>query len=335
MDIIIFGYKPKEMKKLLLLSTFILLSVVGLNAQTWTYANKTSDFDGSYKIVSAYGYGGEFPYQSPRFIVRDMDDRIEIFISDLGYTGCDGNELIIVFDSKRKYYVSTGLLIESTDKDALFIAGIRESWNGEVLTIYHLLDEVKKSSKMSIRFSSDCKTNDFFYKLDGSTSALNKMFGRRIQDEVKSFEENKVKLAIAKKEKERKQAISDSIERIKIDSIASYREKAFMRQKAVKDSLNGHYEQLIQLFLDNPTINGQDVNYTIPEASREKVIPVMTRNIEVLRVNQRLKGFDLELSSQGYYKLMMIYTDDKGTATQSRYLYKSFRLTDTGELIVY
>ena len=108
-----------------------------------------------------------------------------------------------------------------------------------------------------------------------------------------------------------------------------------MRQKAVKDSLNGHYRQLIQLFLDNPTINGQDVNYTIPEASRKKVIPVMTHNIEVLRVNQRLKGFDLELSSQGYYKLRMIYTDDKGIATQSRYLYKSFRLTDTGELIVY
>lgn len=197
------------MKKLLLLFTFLLLSVVGLNAQTWSYTNKTSDFDGSYKIVSAYGYDGGFPYETPRFIVRNTGGRIDLYISNLGYTGCDGNELIIVFDSKRKYYVSTGLLIESTDKDALFIAGIRESWNGQVLTIYHLLDEVKKSSKMSIRFSSDCKTNDFFYKLDGSTSALNKMFGSRIQDEVKSFEENKIKLAIAKKEKERKQAISD------------------------------------------------------------------------------------------------------------------------------
>ena len=138
------------MKKLLLLFTFLLLSVVGLNAQTLSYANKTSDFDGSYKIVSANGYGGEFPYQSPRFIVRNIGGRIDLYISNLGYTGCDGNELIIVFDSKRKYYVSTGLLIESTDKDALFIAGIRESWNGEVLTIYHLLDEVNKSSKLSL-----------------------------------------------------------------------------------------------------------------------------------------------------------------------------------------
>lgn len=31
--LLFFGYKPKEMKKLILLSTFILLSVVGLNAQ--------------------------------------------------------------------------------------------------------------------------------------------------------------------------------------------------------------------------------------------------------------------------------------------------------------
>ena len=321
------------MKRILFLSFFYFLFSNGLNAQTWSYANKTSDFDGSYKVVSAYGYGGDFPYESPRFIVRNMGGRIDLYISDLGYTGCDGNELIIVFDSKRKYYVTTSLLIESTDKDALFIAGIRESWNGEVLTIYHLLDEVKRSSKMSIRFSSDCKMNDFFYKLDGSTSALNQMFGRRIQDEVKSFEEDKVKMAIAKKERERKQAITDSIERIKADSVAIYREQAFMRQKAIKDSLNGHYEQMIQLFIENPTINGKEVSYTIPEASRKKVVPVMTRNIQVMRVNQRLQGFDLESSSQGYYKLMMIYADEKGKV-QSRFLYKSFRLTDTGELIV-
>ena len=322
------------MKRILFLSVFYFLFSNGLNAQTWSYANKTSDFDGSYKVVSAYGYGGDFPYQSPRFIVRNMGGRIDLYISDLGYTGCDGNELIIVFDSKRKYYVTTSLLIESTDKDALFIAGIRESWNGEVLTIYHLLDEVKRSSKMSIRFSSDCKTNDFFYKLDGSTSALNQMFGRRIDDEVKSFEEDKVKMAIAKKERERKQAITDSIERIKADSIAIYREQAFMRQKAIKDSLNGHYEQMIQLFIENPTINGKEVSYTIPEASSKKVAPVMTRNIQVMRVNQRLQGFDLESSSQGNYKLMMIYADEKGKV-QSKFLYKSFRLTDTGELIVY
>lgn len=322
------------MKRIFFLLLLCFLFNNGLNAQTWSYANKTSDFDGSYKIVSAYGYGGAFPYESPRFIVRNMGGRIDLYISDLGYTGCDGNALIIVFDSKRKYFVTTSLLIESKDKDALFISGIKESWNGEVLTIYHLLDEVKKSSKMSIRFSSDCKMNDFFYKLDGSTSALNQMFGRRIQDEVKSFDEDEVKRAIAKKEWERKQAITDSIERIKADSVATYRERAFMRQKAIKDSLNGHYSQLIQLFLDNPTINGKEVSFTIPEASRKKVSPVMTRNIQVMRVNQRLQGFDLEPSSLDNYKLMMIYVAEKGKV-QSKFLYKTFRLTEAGELIVY
>ena len=322
------------MKRILFLSVFYFLFSNGLNAQTWSYANKTSDFDGSYKVVSAYGYGGDFPYQSPRFIVRNMGGRIDLYISDLGYTGCDGNELIIVFDSKRKYYVTTGLLIESTDKDALFIAGIRESWNGEVLTIYHLLDEVKRSSKMSIRFRSDCKMNDFFYKLDGSTSALNQMFGRRIDDEVKSYEDDKVKMAMAKKEMEKKQAITDSINKIKSDSIAVWREETLLKRKLLQDSINEVYETLANEFLESPTVDGQDVGYKIQESSKKKVAPHIIRNIKILRSSHSLNGFDLESSPQGYFKLMMKYTDETGEV-QSRFLYKSFRLTDTGELIVH
>jgi hypothetical protein len=327
MDIIIFGYKPKEMKRLLLLSTFILLSVVGLNAQTWTYANKTSDFDGSYKIVSANGYGGEFPYQSPRFIVRNTGGRIDLYISNLGYTGCDGNELIIVFDSKRKYYVTNSLLIESTDKDALFISGIRESGNSEVLTIYHLLDEVKKSSKMSVRFRSDCKTNDFFYKLDGSTSALNKMFGRSIQDAIKSFEEDKVKMAIAEKEWERKQAKKDSIAKIKSDSLKIWRKQILDKRKLVLDSV-------INSFLENAYIDGVKTDYKIAEESRQMVKKLLQTNANMLKPEDKFIGFNLSPTNQGRYRLMIKYIDHQGVIIQ-KYLYKSLKLTSSGELFTY
>lgn len=323
MNIIIFGYKPKEMKKLLLLSTFYLLSVVGLNAQTWKHKVKYSDFDGKYDIVYANGYGGSYPYEDPQFIIRN-DGADELFISDLGYTGCDNNSLLIVFDRSRRYRIYGG---PSTDNEAFFLYKYYEDGTGEELTKYHLLMEIMKSSRMSIRFENDCKRNDFYYRLDGSTSALTKMFGRKIQNEVKTFEEDKVKMAIAEKERARLRAIMDSLDKIEADSLRIWRAKVIQERKIVSDSI-------INYFLTSPSIDGAKGNYVITDESKRKVTSVMERNLKSLKLDQELILFDLSPTNQGYYKLMMIYRDNNDKV-QSKFLYKSFRLTDTGELIVY
>jgi hypothetical protein len=61
------------MKKQLLCFAFIILSILGLNGQTWKHKVENSDFDGRYDWVYAIGYGGSFPYQNPQFIVRNKD----------------------------------------------------------------------------------------------------------------------------------------------------------------------------------------------------------------------------------------------------------------------
>ena len=319
------------MNKIFFLSAYFLLSV-GLNAQTWKYSSRTSDFDGEYKIVSAYGYGGEFPYEAPRFIVRDMNGRITLFIADLGYTGCDGNELIIVFDSERKYYVSTNLLIESTDKDALFIAGMRKSWDSEVLTEYHLLDEIRKSSKMSIRFSSSCKVNDFYYRLDGSSSSLNKLLGNSIDYELKYFEEQKEQRELDRLRREEEQRLKlierrkqDSLNQIRVDSIKSWERSLLSQHTIVKDSM-------IDLFARTPIVNGQTTDYKIDSKTFKKMKYVFTSNAEKLKPEYELVGFNLKPSGKGVYKVMMIYIDDEGNR-QSKYLYQSVGITSDGVII--
>jgi len=222
------------MNKLLLLSTFILLSVVGLNAQTWKHKVQYSDFDGKYDIVYAFGYGGSSPYENPQFIVRNIDEN-ELFISDLGYTGCDDNKLIIVFDKTRKYIVYGN---PSTDNEALFISSIYyQNEELEEQNIYHLLQEIMRSSKMSIRFSNDCSTRDFYYRLDGSTSALTKMFGSKIQNEITLFEEEQIKKAKALEEEKKMMELPYDIWRFKVDSARAWEKEKMSKQKSMNDSL--------------------------------------------------------------------------------------------------
>ena len=311
------------MTRFLYLSTFVLFSVFGLNAQTWKHKVKYSDFDGNYDLVYANGYGGSYPYENPQFIIRNNGSD-ELFISDLGYTGCDNNSLLIVFDRSRRYRVYGG---PSTDNEAFFLHRFYEDVTGEELTKYHLLLEIMKSSKMSIRFENDCKINDFYYRLDGSTSALTKMFGRKIPNEVKTFEEDKVKMAIVEKERKRLRAITDSLDKIEADSIRMWRTQVIKERKIISDSI-------ISYFLTSPSIDGAKGNYLIPDESKRKVASVMAKNLKSLKLNEELILFDLSPTNQGYYKLMMIYRD-KDDDIQSKFLYKSFRLTETGELIVY
>jgi hypothetical protein len=323
MDIIIFGYKPNEMKKLLLLSTFILLSVVGLNAQTWKHKVQYSDFDGKYDIVYAFGYGGSSPYENPQFIVRNRSEE-ELFISDLGHTGCDNNRLLIVFDRTRKYYAYGS---PSTDRDALFISSFYTDDNINKLTIYHLLQEIMQSSKMSIRFSNDCTTRDFYYRLDGSTSALTKMFGSKIQNEAMKFDRQKDSIKLALEERNRMWAIRDSIWQFQSDSSREWRKNNISERKLISDSIINH-------FIHNPRIDGTTTQYTIQESAKSMIFELLKKNMNSLKDSDEFLGFNLQPTEQGYYKLMIIYRDSKDESF-ARYLYKAFDLTESGELVPY
>jgi len=216
------------------LTSFFIFIAFGLNAQTWKHKVQYSDFDGKYDIVYAFGYGGSSPYENPQFIVRNIDEN-ELFISDLGYTGCDDNKLVIVFDKTRKYIVYGN---PSTDNEALFLSSIY--YQNEELTertIYHLLKEIMQSSKMSIRFSNDCSIRDFYYRLDGSTSALTKMFGSKIQSEIKLFDEQQIKKAKALEEEKKMMELPYDIWRFKVDSARAWEKEKMSKQKSMNDAL--------------------------------------------------------------------------------------------------
>lgn len=295
---------------------------VGLNAQTWKHTIKYSDFDGKYNLVYAEGYGGSFPYENPKFIIRNKTED-ELYITGLGYTGCDNNSLIIVFDSSRRYKAYGN---PSTDNEALFIESLFSEANGDKLTIYHLLQEIMKSSKMSIRFENDCAIRDFFFKLDGSTTALTKMFGSKIQDEIMAFEEYKIQLAVENEERARLKAINDSLAKIKNDSIKEWRTQVANERKRISDSI-------VNDFLMNPTIDGKKVSYIIPDESRKKASSLMEKNIKSLKLDYVLIGFDLSQMTRSTYKVIIVYKDEYGDL-QERWIYLTLRLTEQNELKV-
>jgi hypothetical protein len=309
------------MKKLLILTTFISFLVVELNAQTWKHKTQDSDFDGKYDIVYAHGYGGSTPYETPLFIIRNKSYE-ELFISDLGHTGCDNNRLLIVFDKSRRYHAYGS---PSTDRDALFINSFYEDDNFNELTIYHLLQEIMQSSKMSIRFSNDCVTRDFYYRLDGSTSALTKMFGRKIQDEAMKFDREKDSVKSAIEERNRMWAIRDSIWQFESDSLKIWRKNNVATRRLMSDSI-------VNQFIQNPKIDGTETQYMFQDGSKSMIIELLKKNINSLKDSDEFLGFNLQLTEQGYYKLMIIYRDKKDEIIV-KYLYKAFDLTQSGELV--
>ena len=311
------------MNKLLLLFSFYLLPVVGLNAQTWKHNIVNSDFDGSYSRVTAFGYGGSSPYDEPLFNVRNRGDKVEVYISGIGYTGCDKNNLLIVFDGKRRYEVSTGLLVESLDKDAVFIAGIRRFDEDEVLTEYHLIDEIMKSSKMSIRYSSSCKVNDFYYRLDGSTAALKRMFKNEVAFEIKYFNEQKTERIESQKASIIEARKTDSIRQMRIDSVTIWWREKNAEQKATLDLI-------FESFFSSPMVNGKVGSFSFSESTIKSSRVLMARNVKVLKPENTLTGFELQESNSGYFKLMMWYKDKNGDKI-SKYLYRSYSLTESGE----
>ena len=110
------------MKKLILLLLFFSYTS---SSQTWKYSSTNDPFDGKTIYVTAKGYGGEFPYNSPDFYIRYRvkSDNLEMFISGLGYSGCDNNIIRIAYDDNPNKVVEYSVS-ESVDRDAIFFRSV-------------------------------------------------------------------------------------------------------------------------------------------------------------------------------------------------------------------
>ena len=164
------------MKKLLILLLFIPLVSFG---QSWIYDQSIDPFDGKESTLIHYGYGGQFPYKNPvlKFRYRHNTNELEIYIADLGYSGCDDNYISMSFNDDPQnvfsYFVN-----ESTNRTAVFF---------EEDDFVPLIMKLKKYSYVTVRFSNSCGVKRFKFNLKGSSNALNKFLGNSSEYNVKSI----------------------------------------------------------------------------------------------------------------------------------------------------
>lgn len=142
-----------------------------LDGQKWNYRSDESAFDGKYRICYVMGSGNEFPYNNPLFVVNLLENnRLNVYLQDVGYAGCDNKMAYIKFDNDSKVY--TFKVLTNSDRDTWFLQeNIRNSQPS--LYMIELLEKLKAHNKVYVRLSSDCGQNDFMFPLLGSSVAIN------------------------------------------------------------------------------------------------------------------------------------------------------------------
>jgi len=164
------------MKKLLFLLLFVPFVSIG---QSWIYDQSIDPFDGKESTLIHYGFGGQFPYKNPVLIFRytHNTNELEIYIDDLGYSGCDDNYISMSFNDNPENVYSYSVN-ESKDKSAVFF---------EEDDFVPLIMKLKKYSFVSVRFSNSCDNKRFKFNLKGSSNALNKFLGNSSEYNIKSI----------------------------------------------------------------------------------------------------------------------------------------------------
>lgn len=162
------------MKNSILLSLIILISTFSFG-QSWSYKSSLNQFDGKYKTASIVGIGGKFPYNQPVFVINTFEksNRINIYVTNVGFAGCDNKVALIKFD--RDSFINRYTISTNSEGDTWFI---NEQYiaDDETYTA-KLLEEIKQHSKMFIRLSSDCGQGDYEFPLKGSSTAINFIAG--------------------------------------------------------------------------------------------------------------------------------------------------------------
>jgi hypothetical protein len=149
---------------------FIFLFVYNNEAlsQKWIYSEGENPFDGKYRTSIIQGKGREFPFVKPNFMVNyfEKSNKVSVYIRDVGYAGCDNKIVKIKFDKNDTIY--TFGAIANKNENIWFLNEIAYL----NITIQQLLEKIIKCTKMYIRISSDCGTNDLEFSLQGSAEAI-------------------------------------------------------------------------------------------------------------------------------------------------------------------
>ena len=173
----------------------------------WKTSSGSNKFDGSYKAATVIGTGGEFPNKTPMLVLnRFGDNKPSIYLTDIGYTGCDDNVVRFSFNGSNEIYTSSSTSINE-NKDVVFIDSFSE------ISMPDIIDLLKEKSTLHVRYTSSCMLNDYQFRLTGSNTAIKYVVGSyydeqklRINEENKKIESEQ----LAKSQKE--ETISNDLE---------------------------------------------------------------------------------------------------------------------------
>lgn len=242
------------MKKKLFILTFLITSIA--YSQSWKYKTVTSDFDGKYKMARVYGTGGEFPYKNPDLVViKRSNGTIDIYISGIGYSGCDNRFVYFKFNGDEKKY-KTNYVNGGVNDDAWFISSMKDMSKSALLTKF------TKYNYVSVRIGSDCGLKDYRFSLAGSTKAISYVFGKNyILNLQKEQAKNKAILIDLEKEKKKRELVHKKhlSEKIKKFNLTTDDKKRLL-EKIIKK----YSESEVNLLkIDSINIEGKNVFYDI------------------------------------------------------------------------
>lgn len=221
------------MKKAIIL--LVIVFSFNLSYAQWQKGGKKDPFDGDYKYTIVKGYGGDYPYSKPSFVINRYGDRQpSLYITDMGSLACDQPYVKIVVDSNPDKIYSFSLN-KSNDGDSGFL-----QYSTTNITL--LLEDFKNGSKATLRFTTGCSENTFVIGLSGSTSGINYVIGDYFNNKL----EEGIKLTLEKSEQDKKdkatQIIKEDARIKKEEEDEELFQKKYTKWKtSITDSINSFY----------------------------------------------------------------------------------------------
>ncbi|MDM9632122.1 hypothetical protein [Robiginitalea aurantiaca] len=141
------------MKKIVLFFTILIIPVMAFGQ--WTSSSGDNKFDGKYRSAMVIGKGSEWPYNRPTLVINLFESSTpNIYLTNIGYTGCGSAAIEITFDNTDKIYTYNSY--SNSDNDAAFIDYNNEVSHYNSLNLSDLLDLFKEKTRLYIRYSSSC-----------------------------------------------------------------------------------------------------------------------------------------------------------------------------------
>lgn len=286
------------MKKNIL--TFLLLSSI-LSYGQWNYKSGKSDFDGNYKTSSVYGRGGESPYTKPYLVVNKFENSsVNIYISDAGYSGCDGRKVFFKFKGDEVIY-ETSYVGNGTNNDSWFISSFKN------ITEHDFIFKLQTHSLLSVRLKSDCGYVDYKFSLGGSTKAINFVLGKKwVEDKKKEI----LELKVLEEKKLKEDRINNSLDIKKL-------EKKRKEKLRVKEEKEKEYLSKCKKYVNKYSGKGYDCYEVIVSTELRKQMQNMNSKIKVKKGSLLL--VDKKFKNKAFCKVV----DLEGVGAVNLYIFRS------------